>query len=134
MGTVFEHETPLIILFQILHPGSGKSGSFPNSIASSHYPLTWHASLQRQANLRMHAIEAVSVSRPHVRRERLSLIGWAPELGLQIHQNHISCYDPGTNISLECYGSRSYHSPNVPKVGRERMLSGVMLASEEKFH
>ena len=82
----------------------------------------------------MHAIEAVGVSRHRVRRERLSLIGGAPELGLQIHPNRIGCYAPGTDISLECYGSRSFNSPNLPKVGRGRTLSGVMLADEEIFH
>ena len=67
-------------------------------------------------------------------QEGKAVFDWmAPELGLQIHQNHISCYGPGTDISLECYGSRSYYSPNLPKVGRGRMLAGVMLASEENF-
>ena len=129
MRTVFEHETPLVMLFEILHPGSGKSGSSPNSIASSRYPLTCHASFQPQADLRMHALEAVWASRHHVRRERLALFGWAPELGSKF----INCYDPGTDISLECYGSCSFHSPIVTKVGRGRTLAGVMLASEEFF-
>ena len=38
----FEHETPLPRLLEILYPGSGKSGLFPNSIALSQYPLTPH--------------------------------------------------------------------------------------------